>query len=129
MIVVDSSVWIDFLGGRRSPQVDRLDTLIGRGKILVGDLILCEVLQGFRRESEAAAALRALSAFEFQPMGGRDIALRAAANYRSLRRAGVTIRKTIDLLIGTFCIAGGYVLLHADRDFEPMVEHLGLRTL
>lgn len=129
MIVVDSTVWIDFFNGVATEQVHRLRGLLGRREILVGDLILCEVLQGFRSERDAATARRALSAFDFAPIVGRDVALRAAANYRVLRRRGITVRKTIDLLIGTFCIEGGHRLLHADRDFAPMAEHLGLTAV
>lgn len=126
MIVVDSTVWIDFFNGVGSDQVRRLRNLLGQQEILVGDLILCEVLQGFGSERDAAAAGEALSTFDSAPMVGLDVALKAAENYRALRRRGITIRKTIDLLIGTFCIETGHRLLHADRDFEPMSEHLGL---
>jgi predicted nucleic acid-binding protein len=128
MIVVDTAVWIDFFNGVASQAALKLQGLLGTRLILVGDLILCEVLQGFRDESQAAAAHSALAAFDFEPMVGRDIALMAAANYRTLRRRGITIRKTIDVLIGTFCIARGHQLLHSDRDFEQMSRHLGLST-
>ena len=129
MIVVDSMVWIDFFNGVPTGQVRRLRGLLGQQEILVGDLILCEVLQGFRSERDAVAARRALAAFDFAPMVGRELAARAAQNYRELRRQGITIRKTIDLLIGTFCIERGHRLLHADRDFAPMSQHLGLQVV
>ncbi len=128
MIVVDTSVWIDFFNEVSSPEVERLDALLGAQRILMGDLILCELLQGFRSEREAAMVRRELEAFNVAPMVGRAVALKAAENYRVLRRRGITIRKTIDLLIGTFCIENGHELLHDDRDFAPMAEHLGLRT-
>lgn len=128
MIVVDSTVWIDFFNGVLTPQVDRLNDLLGAEPILVGDLILCEVLQGFSSEKDAAGARDALLSFEIESMVGPAIALDAARNYRSLRGRGITVRKTIDLLIGTFCIAHRHHLLHSDRDFEPMTEYLGLMT-
>ena len=128
MIVVDTSVWIDFFNGIASPEVGRLDAMLGRRQILVGDLILCELLRGFRSERDAAVVERELRAFAFAPMVGHAVALTAAENYRALRGRGVTIRKTIDLLIGTFCIENGHELLHSDRDFAAMAEHLGLRT-
>ncbi len=129
MIVVDSTVWIDFFNGIATEQVRRLDALLGEREILIGDLILCEVLRGFGSERNARAAQRALSSFDLAPMVGRKIALKAAASYRTLRRRGITVRTTIDMLIDTFCIEGGHRLLHADRGFEPMAEHLGLQTL
>lgn len=129
MIVVDTSVWIDHLNDVVTPEVKILRGLVGRGSILVGDVILCEILQGLRSDREALLVERALRRFEIAPMLDPDLAVRAAAFYRRLRTKGVTIRKTIDLIIGTFCIARGHVLLHADRDFDPMKDHLGLRVL
>jgi predicted nucleic acid-binding protein len=129
VIVVDSSVWIDHLNDRRTPRVALLRGIVGRGPILVGDLILLEVLQGLRSDAEAARVERALRRFEVAPMLDPDRAARAAAHYRALRALGVTVRKTVDLVIGTFCIDGGHALLHDDRDFDPMAEHLGLRTV
>jgi hypothetical protein len=129
MIVVDSSVWIDFFNGSSTVEVQRLRTTFGTREILVGDVVLCEVLQGFRRESDAITAERLLASFDFAPMVGRDLAVKAAENYRTLRQRGITISKTIDVLIGTFCIERGHVLLHSDRDFDPMTRHLGLQTL
>lgn len=129
MILVDSTVWIDFFRGADTGQTQELRGLFGRGLVLVGDLILTEVLQGFPDERQAQAGRRTLGYFAFEPMVGQEIALAAAANYRTLRRRGITIRRTIDLLIGTFCIERGHVLLHNDRDFVPMADHLGLRVL
>ncbi len=129
MILVDSSVWIDYFNGRATRQTDRLDELLGSDLLLTGDIILAEVLQGFRDDRDFRRAKRALDGLEFRAMLGRDIALKSAANYRALRAQGVTVRKTIDMLIATFCIENGHELLHADRDFDPIERHLGLRTV
>ena len=129
MIVVDSSVWIDFLNGIRSPQVAYLFDRLGEEPVLVGDLILLEVLQGVASEREAARVEAALRRFDVEPMLDPDLAVVAAAHYRTLRRLGVTIGKTIDLVIGTFCITRGHALLTADRDFLPMAKHLGLQLI
>ena len=129
MILVDSSVWIDYFNGVETRQTDRLEELLGSDLLLTGDIILAEVLQGFRNDRDFRRAKRALDALEFRTMLGRDVALKSAANYRALRAQGVTVRKTIDMLIATFCIENGHELLHADRDFDPIEEHLGLRTV
>lgn len=129
MIVVDSSVWIDHLNDHATPEVRHLRALVGREAILVGDVILLEVLQGLRTEREAALVERALRRFDVASMLDPELASRAAANYRLLRSLGVTVRKTVDLIIGTFCIERDHVLLHCDRDFKPMQTHLGLRTV
>src|ERR1700733_2602969 len=129
MVVVDSSVWIDYLNDAATSQTARLDGLIGHEAILVGDIILCEVLQGFRSEAEARRVEALLRGFDLAPMLDPDLAVRVAANYRALRRLGVTVRKTADLIIGTFCIERNHELLHDDRDFAPMEQHLGLRVL
>ena len=128
MIVVDSSVWIDFFNGIRTPETDRLAALLGSEPLLIGDLILAEVLQGFRHDRDFERAREALGRLPFAPMVGRDIALASARNYHRLRARGVTVRKTIDMLIATFCLENGHALLHSDRDFDPMAEHLGLRV-
>lgn len=128
MILVDSSVWIDFFRGKDTAQVERLDALFAKERIAVGDLIVTEVLQGFRSERAFNQARRALEAFEFVELGGRDIALKAAKNFRVLQSLGYTVRKTIDTIIATKCIDAGYSLLHADRDFEPFQAHLGLKV-
>lgn len=129
MIVADSSVWIAHLNDRPTPQVRHLRALVGRAAILVGDLILLEVLQGLRNDREAALVERALRRFDVVPTLSPDLAVRAAANYRVLRAKGITVRKSADLIIGTFCIERGHALLHDDRDFLPMAAHLGLRIL
>jgi predicted nucleic acid-binding protein len=129
VILVDSSVWIDFFNGRSTRQTDLLDGFLGEEEVLTGDLIYVEVLQGFRHEREFQRAKRALDALPFVVLLGREVALASVMNYRALRRRAITVRGTIDVIIATFCIRNGHVLLHSDRDFEPMAEHLGLRTL
>ena len=126
MIVVDSSVWIDFLNGRRASHVSALQAALGNEGIIVGDLMLCEVLQGLDSERTAQQVEALLRRFEIVSMAGDAIAVLAARNFRSLRRRGITVRKTIDLLIGTWCIENRRPLLHNDGDFRPMAQHLGL---
>ena len=126
MIVVDSSVWIDFLNGRRASHVVALQAALGKEGIIVGDLMLCEVLQGLDSERTAQQVEALLRRFEIVSMAGDAIAVLAARNFRSLRRRGITVRKTIDLLIGTWCIENRRALLHNDGDFRPMAQHLGL---
>lgn len=128
MIVVDSSVWIDHLRDVDNTAVRTLRTIDEPQDIIVGDLILLEVLQGARNEHHAAIIEQNLRQFRIESMLGTELAFQAARNFRLMRERGVTIRKTIELIIGTFCIMHGHVLLHADRDFEPMVDHLGLRV-
>jgi predicted nucleic acid-binding protein len=129
VIVVDSSVWIDFLNGRNAPHVRRLRTVLGTDEVIVGDLMLCEVLQGIDSERAAGEVEALLRCFEIVQMAGDAIAVAAARNFRSLRRRGITVRKTIDLLIGTWCIENRRPLLHNDSDFHPMARHLGLIEL
>jgi predicted nucleic acid-binding protein len=129
MILVDSSVWVDYFRGTASPQTDRLDSLLGREPLLIGDLILAEVLQGFTTERDFNRAHRLLGSLDEIVIGGHEVAVQAARNFRTLRLLGVTIRKTIDTLIATRCIEAGIALLHCDRDFDPFVEHLGLEAL
>jgi len=126
VIVVDSSVWIDFLNGRDVPHVQCLRAVLGTDEIVVGDLMLCEVLQGLGGERAAREVEALLRRFEIVSMAGDAIAAVAARNFRSLRRRGITVRKTIDLLIGTWCIENRRPLLHNDSDFHPMAQHLGL---
>lgn len=128
MILVDSSVWIDYFRGIKSPQTDKLDALLGQEVIAVGDLILVEVLQGFDAERDFLQAVDLMRAFPVLDLAGDEIALKAAQNFRRLRALGVTTRKTIDTIIATFCIERGLPLLHRDRDFEPFVAHLGLKS-
>jgi predicted nucleic acid-binding protein len=127
VILVDSSVWIDYFRRLRTPETDRLDALLGTDEVVIGDLMLTEVLQGFTRDGEFDTALRLMSPVPVIDIGGKDIAIQAAKNFRYLRTLGVTIRKTIDTLIATRCIEDDYALLFSDRDFEPFVEHLRLR--
>lgn len=129
MIVVDSSVWIDYFNGKITKQTNLLDSLLGRELIVVGDLILTEVLQGFRHERDFKKAKELLDCLLFRPMLGKELALKSAENYRRLRRLGVTAAKTIDVMIATFCIENNLPLLHSDKDFEPMTQHLQLETL
>jgi predicted nucleic acid-binding protein len=126
VIVVDSSVWIDFLNGRNAPHVRRLRAVLGTEEIIVGDLMLCEVLQGLDSERTALEVEGLLRRFEVVAMAGDAVAVLAARNFRSLRKHGVTVRKTIDVLIGTWCIENRRPLLHNDSDFRPMAQHLGL---
>jgi len=126
VIVVDSSVWIDFLNGRKAAHVDYLQAALGVDEIIVGDLMLCEVLQGLGSERDARQIESLLRRFEIVPMAGEAIAVVAARNFRSLRKRGITVRKTIDLLIGTWCIENRRALLHNDSDFRPMARYLGL---
>jgi predicted nucleic acid-binding protein len=129
VILVDSSVWIDHFRNVESDPVRRLRRLIREEPLLIGDLILCEILQGFNSEAQARLVQRSFSRFEAVALSDPGLAVIAAANYRFLRRQGITIRKTIDVVIGTFCIERGHALLHSDRDFEPMERFLGLQTV
>jgi predicted nucleic acid-binding protein len=129
MVLVDTSVWVDYFNGIETPRTDRLDQLLGSGRLLTGDLILAELLQGFARDADYRTARRLLLELPCAELVGRDSALRAADYYRRLRKRGVTVRKTIDVLIGTYCIQHGHELLHADRDFDSMQQYLGLRVL
>lgn len=129
MIVVDSSVWIDFLNGRNAAHVRRLHGILGSEEIVVGDLMLCEVLQGLASEQSAREVESLLRRFAIATMVGDAIAVTAARNFRYLRSRGITIRKTIDLLIGAWCIENRTPLLHNDGDFRPMARHLGLIEL
>lgn len=129
MILVDSSVWIDFFNGVPTPETDRLDALLGQDDVATGDLILVEVLQGIRKDSDFRAVKRALSEFPSFDLLGRERAARVAMRYRRLRRNGVTIRKTVDVVIASFCVDEGIRLLFSDRDFLPMVKYLGLKPV
>jgi predicted nucleic acid-binding protein len=127
MILVDSSVWIDHLNEVATDAVRRFRAYVDAAPLLVGDLILCEVLRGFRSDREATLVERQMRQFPMVALCDPPLALRAATHYRFLRGQGITIRTTIDLIIGTFCIERGHSLLHSDRDFEPMERLLGLR--
>jgi predicted nucleic acid-binding protein len=129
LILVDSSVWIDYFKGTITAETDKLDTLLGHEPLAIGDLILTEVLQGFASERDFNRARKVLTSLLVVELGGQEIAIQAAKNFRTLRALGVTVRKTIDTLIATRCIESGYALLHSDRDFDPFARHLGLRVV
>jgi predicted nucleic acid-binding protein len=128
-MLVDSSVWIDFFNGKQTPQVEILDRALGHREIVVGDIVLAEVLQGFRQDRDFQRAKRALLRFQVVDMVGKDVALKSASNYRRLRAQGLTIRRTLDCLIATFCIESKLELLHSDRDFEPFERFFDLRVV
>jgi predicted nucleic acid-binding protein len=129
MILVDSSVWVDYFRGAISPQTDKLDSLFTTNKIGVGDLILTEVLQGFDDDKQFAEALSLFQTVNIVRLGGYLTAIESARNYRKLRAKGFTVRKTIDSLIATACILNGFELLHNDRDFLPFEKYLGLKCV
>jgi predicted nucleic acid-binding protein len=126
MIFVDSSVWVDYFNGQSTPESDYLDKLLGFEPIAIGDLILTEVLQGFRHEKDYKTAKELLTSLTVFELLGTERAVRCADNFRKLRKKGVTVRKTVDVVIATFCIDKGLPLLHCDRDFEPFHKHLRL---
>jgi predicted nucleic acid-binding protein len=127
VILVDSSVWIALLRGQENRATSRLRAAATRELLLVGDLILLEVLQGARDDAHSLRIESDLRRYEIVPLLDADLAVAAARNYRFLRGLGVTIRKTADIIIGTWCIERGHSLLHDDRDFVPMERHLGLK--
>lgn len=129
MILVDSSVWIAYFNGQNIWQSDALDNLLQNEPILIGDLILTEVLQGFRSDRDFNKAKEFLAFLVFVEMGGSRIAMQSASSYRLLRQKGVTARKTIDIIIGTYCIENKISILHDDHDFDPMEKHLGLKVV
>ncbi len=129
MIFVDSSVLIDYFNGTENWQVEKLDELLGKEIVVIGDYILVEVLQGFKKDKEFETAQSVLNYFPCFNMLGEEIAIKCAINYRKLRKKGVTIRKTIDVIISTFCIENDIQLLHNDKDFFPFEKHLGLKTV
>ena len=129
MVIVDATVWIDYLRGTENPETDWLDRELQRQRLGLTDLILCEVLQGIRNQGEFARARADLLKFDIFDTGGSDLAIAAAQNYRDLRRRGYTVRKTIDCLIATFCMRAKHQLLHRDEDFDCFEKVLGLRVL
>lgn len=128
MTVVDSSVWVDYFNGRITEQTDILDRT-PKAQLLIGDLVMTEVLQGFASETDFQRVASALALLEFRSMGGHEIATAAAHNHRSLRARGITPRSTIDTIIATFCIVNGHALLHSDRDFDRFERYFGLRVI
>ena len=129
MILVDYSVWIDYFQGTITPQTEKLDALLGQQPLAIGDLILTEVLQGFDDDRDFNEARKMLTSLTVVELGGEEIAIQAAKNFRALRKLGVTVPKTIDTVIATRCIESGYDLLHNDRDFDPFARHLGLAVV
>jgi len=128
VILVDSSVWIDYFRGTTTPQTEKLDSLLGIEPIATGDLILAEVLQGFSSDRDFNQAKKLMTSLVILDFAGQNIAIQAAKNFRQLRSHGITVRKTIDTVIATRCIESELSLLYSDRDFDPFVEHLGLRS-
>ena len=128
MIVVDSSVWIDYFSGKKSPAAEKLDTLLGDTPIAAGDLMLVEVLQGFRSDSDFATARELLMSLTVVNLLNTSIALKSAANFRTLRKKGITVRKTIDTIIATYCIENNFALLYSDKDFQPFRQYLNLQS-
>ena len=129
MVIVDTSVWIDYFGGVANGDTDWLGDHLGVEPIGLTDLILCEILQGIRSDSQFEKVRKSMAVFEVFSTGGEDLAVRAAENFRWLRVRGYTVRTTIDCLIGTFCVAGGHRLLHKDRDFDAFERFLGLQVI
>lgn len=129
MIFLDSTVLIDYFNGRDNWQVEVLDRILGQELVVIGDYVLAEVLQGFRTDADFQEAKQFLLSFPCYDMGGIDIAIKCAKNYRYLRKRGVTIRNTIDSMIATFCIENQFTLLHNDKDFTPYTEYLSLQVL
>ena len=129
MVIVDTTVWVDYFRGVRNPETDWLETELDRQRLGLTDIILCEVLQGVHDDATAADVERRLRKLEVLETGGVELATEAARNYRALRARGHTVRKTIDCLIATFCIRSGHSLLHCDRDFDPFEMYLELSVV
>jgi len=129
MILVDSSVWIDYFNGIATPETDYLDRILEDQLILVGDIMLAEMLQGFRKDEDFETARQSLATFQTVEMLNPGLAVQSARNFRSLHKDVITVRKTIDCLIATYCIENGVTLLHSDRDFEPFEARLGLSVV
>jgi predicted nucleic acid-binding protein len=128
MIFLDSTVLIDYFNGKNNWQVEVLDSILGKELVVIGDYVLTEVLQGFRNEKEFQKAKTILLSFPCFDIGGKEIAIQSAKNYRFLRKKGITVRKTIDTMIATFCIQNKFTLLHNDRDFDPFNKFLNLKV-
>jgi len=128
MVVADTTVWIDYVHGLIAPYTNALDYELLHNRVITGDLLIAEFLQGFRNDKDFEAAKEIMDSLIYCDMLGKDIALKSAENFRFMRKNGITIRKTADIIIGTFCIEHDLPLLHNDRDFEPMEKYLGLRV-
>ena len=129
MILVDSSVWIDFFNGTENTETDKLNEVLGLEEVVIGDLILVEVLQGFRSDTDYKAAKNVLTSLTVHDLLGKELAIKSANNFRKLRKKGTTIRKTADVIIATYCIENKIPLLFTDKDFTPFVKHLRLRSV
>jgi len=129
MIIVDSSVWIDYFNGQDTLQTDKLDELLGAELLGIGDIIVTEVLQGFRSDKDYRTAKKVLTSLTVFNMLGTEIAIKSADNFRTLRKQGITIRKTNDVIIATFCLENNHSLLFSDKDFIPFVKHLGMNAV
>jgi predicted nucleic acid-binding protein len=129
MIIVDSSVWIDYFNGQNTPQTDKLDELLGVELLGIGDIILTEIMQGFRADEDYRTAKKVLTSLTIFNMLGLEIAVKSANNFRILRKQGITIRKTNDVIIATFCLENDHSLLFSDKDFIPFVKHFGMNYL
>jgi predicted nucleic acid-binding protein len=129
MVLADTSVWIDYFNGVISRETDLLNDLLDEERIAIGDLIIAELMQGFRTKSQINVAQQIISRLEYFDLAGKEIAFKAADNYRYLRKKGITIRKTIDIIIATFCIENSFKLLYTDKDFDPFVKNLDLYSL
>ncbi len=127
MILVDSSVWIDFFNGVACVETDKLNEVLGLEEVAIGDLILAEVLQGFRRDTDYKAAKNVLTSLTIYDLLGKDMAIKSANNFRKLRKKGITVRKTVDVIIATYCIENKIPLLFTDKDFVPFVDNLRLK--
>ena len=127
MIVVDTSAWIDYVNGIKATQTKLIDDALENNRIVTGDIIITEFLQGFKSQTDFEQAKRMMDLLEYYDFLGKDLAIKAANNFRLLRRNGITIRKTIDVIIATFCIENDYMLIHNDKDFDPMESILGLK--
>ena len=128
MILVDSSVWIDFFNGKVCAETDKLNEILGLEEIVIGDLILAEVLQGFRSDTDYKTAKNVLTSLTVHDLLGMDMAIKSANNFRKLRKKGITIRKTADVIIATYCIENKIPLLFTDKDFVPFVDNLRLKS-
>jgi predicted nucleic acid-binding protein len=128
LIFVDSSIWIDYFNGKKTIETNKLDNLLGQESIALGDIVLIEVLQGFRHDKDYKIAKELLTSLTVFELCGNELAIKSADNFRFLRKKGLTIRKTIDVLIATFCIEKDIPLLHSDKDFNPFHQYLRLRN-
>lgn len=129
MIMADTSVWIDYFNGQNNQNTQKLDDLFSSDLIVIGDIILAEILQGFRKDDDFKKAKSALDVLECYTLAGKEIAIKSAENFRFLRKKGIIIRKTTDLIIGTFCIEHDIPLLYSDRDFDPLRDNLSLKAV